>query len=494
MKEMGMGEAGRYSVSSHVEIDDAYVRQRVEELNQALQSMEPFINTALVQRSRIDVAKVSERTRFGAGNTVVALVGGTGSGKSTLFNALTGFEFADAGELRPTTERATACTWGDSASDLLDYLEVDEHRRINHSSILVDDSDLQGLVLLDLPDHDSIQVAHSVLVSRLIPMIDVLVWVLDPQKYADQVLHQQYLENLRQRSESMIVVLNHIDTVPPEHVDELIADLANLMAKDGLGQVPIFPISALHKIGLTPVYTVLKSAVQASATTARTAVAELEAIASRLSQHLALREPDFSGEKFNEMTDQVMRASGVPAVVTSINDAGGKLSKTALTMPDQPSNTMVVAIRDAWLNYLRETMPDDWKNPVVENVSSADRIRRVIGTALKSTPLPRISRTPLWLGLVLALLIFAGGVTLAVLGIPAASVASRAGIAAVAFVLALALFFGISLHHKKSVRRLAHEYDDDVRAALQTTLREHLVQGPNEVVQKHRRARELLRS
>ena len=48
-----------------------------------------------------------------------------------------------------------------------------------------EDRDLDGLVLLDLPDHDSTEVAHHLEVDRLVQLADLLVWVLDPQKYAD---------------------------------------------------------------------------------------------------------------------------------------------------------------------------------------------------------------------------------------------------------------------------------------------------------------------
>ena len=50
------------------------------------------------------------RTRLGflGRSVVVALVGGTGSGKSSLLNALAGEEVAPTGVVRPTTERPLA--------------------------------------------------------------------------------------------------------------------------------------------------------------------------------------------------------------------------------------------------------------------------------------------------------------------------------------------------------------------------------------------------
>ena len=96
-------------------------------------------------------------------HTVVAFFGGTGSGKSSLFNAVTQLDFADVGARRPTTSRAAACTWGDDAVALLDFLGVNEDRRIRRDSLLdaTDQDDLEGLVLLDVPDYDSVTTAHA---------------------------------------------------------------------------------------------------------------------------------------------------------------------------------------------------------------------------------------------------------------------------------------------------------------------------------------------
>ena len=81
----------------------------------------------LAERDRADavVAKVAERTALVGGHTVVALAGATGSGKSSLFNALVGDAVAKVGVRRPTTSTPTAAIWGDEpVGDLLDWLGV----------------------------------------------------------------------------------------------------------------------------------------------------------------------------------------------------------------------------------------------------------------------------------------------------------------------------------------------------------------------------------
>ena len=68
-----------------------------------------------------------------------------------------------------------------------------------------------GLVLLDLPDFDSVEIAHRVEVDRLVRLVDLLVWVVDPQKYADAALHERYLRPLAGHAAVMLVVLNQVD-------------------------------------------------------------------------------------------------------------------------------------------------------------------------------------------------------------------------------------------------------------------------------------------
>ncbi|MCW2894157.1 MAG: putative transporter, partial [Actinomycetia bacterium] len=135
--------------------------------------------------------RAGERLRLSGNHTVVALAGGTGSGKSTLFNALSGATFSPPGVTRPMTRHAHACVWGiQGAAPLLDWLGVQRRHRYARASVLDSgESDLDGLILLDLPDHDSVVTASMAAVDRLSKLADMVVWVLDPQKYADAAVH-----------------------------------------------------------------------------------------------------------------------------------------------------------------------------------------------------------------------------------------------------------------------------------------------------------------
>jgi hypothetical protein len=74
--------------------------------------------------------RAGERLRLSSNHTVVALAGGTGSGKSTLFNALSGAAFSPPGVTRPTTRHVHACVWGmQGVAPLLDWLNVQRRHR-----------------------------------------------------------------------------------------------------------------------------------------------------------------------------------------------------------------------------------------------------------------------------------------------------------------------------------------------------------------------------
>lgn len=171
------------------------------------------------------------RLRLSEEHTVVALAGGTGSGKSSLFNALCGLELSQTGITRPTTSKAHACVWGHEGADsLLGWLGVPPQYRHSRTGVLdASNSELTGLVLLDLPDHDSVRSMHTAEADRLIGSVDLLVWVLDPQKYADAAIHHRYLARMAGHGAVTVAVLNKVDRVEPEELEELLTDLRRLL-------------------------------------------------------------------------------------------------------------------------------------------------------------------------------------------------------------------------------------------------------------------------
>ena len=95
---------------------------------------------------------------------------------------------------------------------------------------------LDGLVLLDLPDHDSVRLEHRLEVDRLVGLVDVLVWVLDPEKYADAAVHDRYLAPLAGHAGVLLVVLNQVDRLDAVAAKACLTDLRAPARPRGAGR------------------------------------------------------------------------------------------------------------------------------------------------------------------------------------------------------------------------------------------------------------------
>lgn len=232
--------------------------QRLAALDDALELAEGRLDPGDVALGRSVQRRSQERLGLAPEVTVAALAGATGSGKSSLFNAVVGEDLADVGVRRPTTGEAQACLFGEADADaLLDWLDI-------HDRYLLDtvEPELDGLLLIDLPDHDSTAHDHRLEVDRLVELVDLLVWVVDPQKYADRELHQRYLRPLATHSGVTVVVLNHADRLDDVSLKRCLTDLRRLLREDGLDGTKVLASSATTGWGVDELKRVLRSRVR----------------------------------------------------------------------------------------------------------------------------------------------------------------------------------------------------------------------------------------
>ncbi len=235
------------------------------------------------------LARAGERLRLSSRHTVVALAGGTGSGKSSLFNRIAGADFSAVGVTRPVTRDAHACVWGaEGAGPLLEWLGVPRRLRYERESALGSgERSLDGLVLLDLPDHDSVVAGATDRTGRLAGLADLVIWVLDPQKYADAAVHRRYLAQLAGHADVVAVVLNQSDLLSPAEVEECSTDLRRLLDAEGLGEAPILATSAVTGAGLAELGNLLSDTVSARQAAAARISAEVEVLAARFAPYAA---------------------------------------------------------------------------------------------------------------------------------------------------------------------------------------------------------------
>ena len=298
---------------------------RIEGLDAATDAARGRLDDDLVDDARAVVDRASGRLRLSAEHTVVAIAGATGSGKSSTFNALTGLELSAVGVRRPTTSWASACVWGrEGADELLEWLGIPSRHQTTRDSMLDSgrrgkDNELEGVVLLDLPDHDSTEVSHHLEVDRLVQLADLLIWVLDPQKYADAAVHDRYLAPLATHQGVMLVVLNHIDTVPEQRRQAMVDDVRRLLAEDGLPEVPVIPVSARHGLGIAELRSEIADRVSAKKMTRARLEADLRAAASRLDAACGQgKTRALSDERVAALEEALAEAAGVPTVVGAV--------------------------------------------------------------------------------------------------------------------------------------------------------------------------------
>jgi 50S ribosome-binding GTPase len=183
------------------------------------------------------------RTRLGFPGTafVCALAGGTGAGKSSLLNALAGREVSRPGPTRPVTDEPVAWVPADAAAELgplLRWVGVD--KVVSHH-----DASFTDLCLLDLPDYDSVEAAHRATVDQVLPRVDAVCWVLDPEKYNDRVLHEDYLRPLAHHADRAVFVVNRRDVIgDARQVAALTGDLRRRLEADGIHGRPVFVVAA----------------------------------------------------------------------------------------------------------------------------------------------------------------------------------------------------------------------------------------------------------
>ena len=177
-----------------------------------------------------------------------------------MFNAVVGEDLGKAAARRPTTSSPLAAIWQPEGSEeLLDWLGV-EDRRVRSGEFA---PGAGPLILLDLPDFDSVDLSNREIATRLAGQVDVLVWVSDPEKYADSVIHDQFIRPHAAHSEVTLAVLNKSDLLHGSDVGTVSQSYAQLLRDDGLTNVRVVPTSTRTGDGIAELTTAIAKVAQA---------------------------------------------------------------------------------------------------------------------------------------------------------------------------------------------------------------------------------------
>jgi predicted GTPase len=270
--------------------------------------------------------RLSQRRELSTEHTVIGFFGATGSGKSTLFNAIAGQNIALSAPTRPTTSTVQAAIWeAEGSEELLDWLGIDKRVYPQTQALAAEGEATEGngagggvaapntvtepapglfnrirravggrgemrtrtggLILLDMPDFDSVTTTNRDLAARMMRYVDVLVWVVDPQKYADAVIHRDFMVPLAASGAQALCVLNQADKLAPAEVPAVLASLTRLLQAEGteahLLAAPI-AVSARTGEGVDALRDLLAQVAAAKSLSLQRTDAQLHATASQL--------------------------------------------------------------------------------------------------------------------------------------------------------------------------------------------------------------------
>lgn len=401
--------------------------EEISALTRAVDLADGRLSDAPITAARQTLEKIGARSQLAPDRTVVALMGATGSGKSSVFNALVGEPLARTAATRPTTRRPFAATWGEGAAELLDWLDVPDRA--------TRPDDASGLILLDLPDIDSTEEDHREIARRMSEVVDVLVWVLDPQKYADAVVHHEYLRPMAAHADVTMVVLNQADRVTQPEVGNILRDLRHLLAADGMHGVEITAVSARTGAGIAE----LRTRIHDIAATKQARLARARGDILRAAQQLvsaadgaAAPSGAITDKNRTRLLDASFRAAGIPAVAAAVRGSqirraraqvgwppvrwvaklrpdplrrlhlDRKVSDPALARTSLPGPTPVqeAAVRSsahALVSGATRELPDIWRSGILQDVEG--RIPAVVSnldSAIAAVDYERDSRPKWW--------------------------------------------------------------------------------------------------
>ncbi|HEY6493907.1 MAG TPA: GTPase [Trebonia sp.] len=181
------------------------------------------------------------RVRESAAPLLVALVGSTGAGKSTLVNSIVGTQVSLTGVRRPTTNSPVLACHPDDMHWFAENMFLPTLPRVRQEGLARPGRDgllvlaasegmTKGIALLDTPDIDSVVRAHYDFAYQFLDASDLWLFMTSASRYADAPVWE-LLQHARERGAALGVVLSR---VPPSHRIELVSHFHAMLDANGI--------------------------------------------------------------------------------------------------------------------------------------------------------------------------------------------------------------------------------------------------------------------